>query len=130
MHPTIVKIDYNILKDNFIALKNHFHEISLSPVVKAEAYGHGLIEASKAFIKGGAERLGVFRLEEAAQLRKAGISVPIWVLCGALPQEAEQAAALENVTFGVFSTEQLNALSKAGIKAGKSINIHIAVDTV
>lgn len=128
MFPTEVIVDYSILRENFKALqalKPHCH---LAPVVKSDAYGQGLVQASQAFLKGGAGRLAVFRVEEALALRQAGIDCPIWVLLGALPYEAGQAVG-KGFTLAVFDIGQAKAVSDAAERHGIVQDIHVAVDT-
>ncbi|MBR4673217.1 MAG: alanine racemase [Victivallales bacterium] len=128
MYPTEVIVDYDILRENFKALqalKPHCH---LVPVVKSDAYGHGLVQSSRAFLAGGAERLAVFRVEEGLALRQEGIDCPIWVLLGALPYEAAQAVG-RGFTLAVFDIEQAKALSEAAERRGLVQDVHVAVDT-
>ena len=129
MLPTIVKVDYTVLRDNFLAIQRACPAKTLAPVIKADAYGHGILETARTFIDAGAKILTVFRLEEAEYLRGNGISSCIWVLLGPLPGEARRAAQLQNVTYGIFSLEQAQALSQACVKAGNKANVHIAIDT-
>lgn len=129
MFPTIVKVDYSVLRDNFLAIQRAFPQKTLAPVIKSDAYGHGIIETARTFLDAGAKILTVFRLEEAENLRRNGIAAHIWVLLGPLPCEAERAAHLQNVTYGIFSLEQAKALSQACITVGSKADIHIAIDT-
>ena len=86
------------------------------------------MQASRAFLEGGAERLAVFRVEEALELRRNGIESPVWVLLGALPYEAELAVG-HGFTLAVFDIVQAKALSEAALKHGKMQDVHVAVDT-
>ncbi len=129
MFPTEVIIDYNVLKDNFNAFKRRFPTTRLAAIVKSNAYGHGLVQTSRAFIDGGADLLAVFRVDEAVRLREARITCRVLCLLGPLPHEADKAAALDNVTMGIFSLEQARALSNAAVARNRTIQIHLAVDT-
>ena len=128
MYPTEVIVDYGILRENFKALQALRPQCHLAPVVKSDAYGHGLVKASQAFLAGGAERLAVFRVEEALELRQNGVQCPIWVLLGALPYEAELAVG-HGFTLAVFDLAQAQALSETALKRGLVQDVHIAVDT-
>ncbi len=128
MFPTEVIVDYEALKCNYKAIQALGPDCHLAPVVKSDAYGHGLVNTSRAFIAGGAERLSVFRVQEAFDLRNAGIEVPIWVLLGALPFEAADAVG-HNFTLACFDIAQMRALSKAAVAKGVTQDVHIAVDT-
>ena len=64
-------------------------------VVKADAYGHGAVEVSRALVSAGCEALAVATLEEATELREAGIRVPVLMLQGLhAPDEADRALRL------------------------------------
>lgn len=128
MYPTEVIVDYSILRDNFRNLQKLAPSCHLAPVVKSDAYGHGLLKTSCAFIEGGAKILAVFRVEEALELREAGIKIPIWVLLGALPYEAEIAVG-NDLTLACFDMEQMRAVSDAAVKKKCVQDLHIAVDT-
>ncbi|MEN6571784.1 MAG: alanine racemase [Anaerolineaceae bacterium] len=110
---------------------HRLHQISGRPVmavVKANAYGHGLLEVSRAVLKGGAERLCVARFEEALALRLAGIDAPILVLGYTSPEHAIDSARL-NISLAVFrqDTAQAYALSMVGEK--HQLKLHVKVDT-
>ena len=128
MYPTEVIVDYGILRENFKALQALKPQCHLAPVVKSDAYGHGLVKASQAFLAGGAERLAVFRVEEALELQQNSVQCPIWVLLGALPCETELAVG-HGFTLAVFDLAQAQALSEAALKRGLVQDVHIAVDT-
>ena len=105
MYPTEVIVNYDILRENIKALQALRPQCHLVPVVKSDAYGHGLVQASRAFLEGGVERLAVFRVEEALELRRNGIESPFWVLLGALPYEAELAVILGRDALNVPAEE-------------------------
>lgn len=97
-------------------------------VVKADAYGHGVLETVNTMIESGVTRLAVSMLDEAIQLRKIGISVPILVLSHTSPQRADELIKY-NITQTVYSNEMASLLSDAAQKRGKKIHIHIKIDT-
>lgn len=97
-------------------------------VVKADAYGHGVFEVSKTLLENGASRLAVSMLDEAIQLRRQGIKVPIMVLGFTDPIRAEEIIS-NDITQAVFSMELAKALSEAGKKLNKYVKIHIKIDT-
>ena len=107
------------------------HLISGKPVmavVKANAYGHGLIEVSKAVLEGGAERLCVARFEEALALRLAGIDAPILVMGYTAPEHAVEAARL-NVSLAVFRQDAAQAYALAMVGEPQPLRLHVKVDT-
>ncbi len=96
----------------------------LCPCVKANAYGHGLVEASKIFLEAGANWLSVNSLYEAGKLRESGIESPIYVL-GYVPlQSLGQAAALD-LRLVVYDEETIAELGRLG----KQVKVHIKIET-
>ena len=93
-------------------------------VVKADAYGHGLLIASQAFLAGGADILGVHSLAEAAGLRDGGITAPILVLGPVNLPEAARAADLKvEITVASLPACRAAAASRAPVK------VHLKVET-
>lgn len=97
-------------------------------VVKANGYGHGAVPVARAAIEAGASMLAVAIPEEGIELREAGIDVPILVLGGIEPQAAEAVAAC-GLTQVVFDEARIRALSEAGVKLGRTVNVHLKLDT-
>ncbi len=97
-------------------------------VVKADAYGHGVRETAKTILENGADCLAVAFIDEAVQLRKAGITAPILILGNS--SEASVDELLEyDITPAVFTEEFAKVLSKRANELGKTAKIHIKVDT-
>lgn len=97
-------------------------------VVKADAYGHGVMEVARTLIENGVTRLAVSMLDEAIQLRQNGIDVPILILSYTDPRRAEE-IILNDVTQTVFSHDLAEALSEAAVRLDKNVKIHIKIDT-
>jgi alanine racemase len=97
-------------------------------IVKANAYGHGLVEAGRAALTGGASWLGVARLEEAIALRLAGLDAKILVLGMTLPERAAQAAALD-LRLTVYDEELARATAACASAAGLTLRVHAKFDT-
>jgi len=97
-------------------------------VVKADAYGHGAITVARTMLQAGVDRLAVAIINEAVDLRRAGLRVPILVL-GYTP--ACQAAIVvdQDITQTIFTMDAAQALSGAAVAAGKNVNVHIKIDT-
>ena len=68
-------------------------QVKMLAVVKADAYGHGLLPVARTLARAGVDYLGVGSLEEGLALRQAGLTLPVLLLLGILPQEAERAVA-------------------------------------
>ncbi len=97
-------------------------------VVKADGYGHGVMETVRTMLDAGATRLAVSMLDEALQLRHMEIDVPILVLGHTDPKRAGE--VLEHgITQTVFSHRLAEALSAAAQAAGKPARIHVKIDT-
>lgn len=97
-------------------------------VVKADAYGHGVLETVSTMIENGATRLAVSMLDEAIQLRKIGIDVPILVLSHTNPKRVDEIIKY-NITQAVYSHDMAEALSDEALRQGTKAKIHIKIDT-
>ena len=97
-------------------------------VVKANAYGNGALRVAQELERLGAEYLAVACVDEAADLRAAGIKMPILIL-GSTPADYAGELLDLNLTQTVFDLETGRALSQAAVKAGKPLNIHVKLDT-
>ncbi|MFH1284017.1 MAG: alanine racemase [Candidatus Peregrinibacteria bacterium] len=100
----------------------------LCPCVKANAYGHGLIECAKTFLDAGADWLAVNAVYEARALREAGIFSPIYVL-GYVPfDELAEAIALD-LRMVVYNKETISRLAEAAGEGGKRTKVHLKIET-
>lgn len=97
-------------------------------VVKADAYGHGVGQVVPVLLANGVSRLAVSMLDEAIQLRQAGVDVPILVLSYTDPRRAPEILA-HHVTQTVYSRDLAQALSDAAVRLGCDARIHIKLDT-
>lgn len=127
--PVWAEIDLKAIAHNVSQLRRITQpDARLMAVVKANGYGHGAVEVSRCALQNGATVLGVARIEEGIQIRKAGINVPILVF-GYTP--AEQAENLLNydLTQSVNTTASALELSEAAAGRGAKIKIHLKIDT-
>lgn len=97
-------------------------------IVKADGYGHGLAEAGRTMLAGGADALGVAICEEGIALREAGITAPILVM-GFTPAPLLSEIVWRELTQTVFNRESAAALSAAAKQLGKRAAVHIKIDT-
>src|SRR5690242_5311551 len=75
--PACAQVDLGAIASNVAALKARAGSAEVMAVVKADAYGHGLLPSAQAALRGGATWLGVAQLPEAIELRDAGVAVPL-----------------------------------------------------
>jgi alanine racemase len=120
-------VDLSALSANVSKIKKEC-AVDVLAVVKADAYGHGLIRVASAAIKAGASWLGVALLEEAITLRENGIDAPIlaWL---ASPGSNFEEAISRNIDLGVSSIKGLREISDAANRVGTKARIHIEIDT-
>ncbi|MGE5174021.1 MAG: alanine racemase [Betaproteobacteria bacterium] len=126
--PTAAVINLGDLDHNFKELVRRAEGRSILAVVKAQAYGHGAIRVSKHFLELGADMLGVALVEEARELREAGIDATILLMGSIFPEQAETAAMLR-LTPAVYSMPVARALSEAAQKLRTKISVHVKIDT-
>lgn len=124
-----IEVSRSAIIHNIKQLKNLVGEDKkLMAVVKANAYGHGLVETAKTAIYAGAEWLGVAHVKEAIALREAGIQSPILVFFEPEPDEVEE-LILKNISATIFTEETLKLSSKVAEKLNKPLKCHIKVNT-
>jgi len=129
VRPTVLDVDLDVLLRNAERLKRHAGGAALLAVVKADAYGHGAVPVARALESHRrADWLGVALVEEGAQLRAAGVTLPILLLGPAAPTQA--AAILTHaLTPAVYSTELARALEGASVAAGHTLGVHLKLDS-
>ena len=126
---TYLLIDLDALKANIKAVKKQLKkDIALLSVVKADAYGHGAIEVSKAALSAGADMLVVARLSEALELRANNIDAPILLLGSILPHEV-LLAAKNSIIISVNSYGQALLINEIVKGKGLFIDVHIKIDS-
>ncbi|MEK6649320.1 MAG: alanine racemase [Actinomycetota bacterium] len=122
-----VEVDLSAIAANIARLKLHAG-VPLLAVVKADAYGHGLIPVAKTAIAAGAQWLGVALLEEALAIRGAGITVP--TIAWLVPPGSDYVSAIEaEIDLAVPSIMIFKEVSLAARSVKKRARIHIEVDT-
>lgn len=128
MDLTWVDVSRSALQHNLRQFRAVAPRSLLAPVVKANAYGHGLLQAAIAFVEAGADWLCVNALYEAYALRTAGISLPIYVLGYVSCDEMEALCALDCRTV-VYNTETVRRLSAAAVRRDVVMPVHIKLET-
>ncbi len=124
-----LEIDLDAVAHNLKTIRGMMGKNSeIMAVVKANAYGHGAIEISRAALESGATWLGVGALEEGIILRKAGIKAPI-LLLGITPEDQVDGLLFYDLVPTVCDFQIVQALSQVATKYKKSAKIHIKIDT-
>lgn len=128
IHPTRAEINLHAFQQNIKALKEKLQDTRLLAVVKTNAYGHGLLEVSKAAVTSGVDRLGVTSVEAGKHLRDHGILLPIQLLSMVLSEQATDVVAYD-LTASVATEKLVRKLSAEAVRQNKNISVHLKVDT-
>jgi alanine racemase len=124
-----LNVDLGALEHNYRQLRSLCKpQVKLLAVVKADAYGHGLLPVARRLAQAGVDYLGVGSLEEGLTLREAGLTLPILLLLGIPPREAEPAVAA-NLEVALFRRDVALALAAAARTRMKKAKVHLKVDT-
>ncbi len=128
--PTWAEVSLSALGQNFRTVQSHVgKDVTICAVVKADAYGHGAVECSKALEREGARWFGVTGLDEAIPLRDAGIAGRILLMTGFWRGEEEEIVRL-GLTPTIWEPQQIELLEKASARLKvDSQPIHLKIDT-
>jgi alanine racemase len=126
---TWVEIDCDALCANLAAFRRRVGpRVRLCPVVKANAYGHGAALVGRVTAAAGADFLAVATLDEAEELRRAGLKLPLLVL-GYVALADLPAAVAAGFHLTVYNLETLDALERAADKARLRVPVHLKIET-
>jgi alanine racemase len=123
-----IEIDLDNFDSNIKAVLNYIGKRKLIGIVKGDAYGHGAVPISQVFLRNGVTHLAVATLEEALELRDAGIKAPVFML-GLVPEELTDYLVRYDLIPLVSSKENIAAVSKEAVRQEKIISVFVAVDT-
>lgn len=124
-----VRIDLAALEHNLGQVKKLAGpKVRVMAVVKAEAYGHGLVQVGLGLARAGADSLGVMDLDEAVRLRDAGVDIPVFILAGFEPEHCDEIAARDLTPF-VYDLLPAKALNEAARKRDQKVKVHLKLDT-
>ena len=123
-----VVIDPEALRHNYSLMKRLAGGRPLMAMVKADAYGHGMIVAARAFAGAGCTTFGVAELREGVLLRQAGVDGEIYVTLG-FPREREEAILRHRLTPVVYDIDTARLLAALASAAGEEVAVHLKVDT-
>ncbi|MFN7973659.1 MAG: alanine racemase [Acidobacteriota bacterium] len=128
VRPTRVEVDLDRLGENFAAISRHVGGTRVMPILKANAYGHGLLPVARDLVARGASCLGVAMLEEGLLLRHAGIACPILVM-GAILENQVPLFLQNDLTVTASSIGKLRQIDQAARAAGLRARVHLKIDT-
>ncbi len=124
-----IVIDLDAIRHNYLLMVGQVPpEVRVMAVVKANAYGHGILEVARTVVAAGCNDLAVAIPEEGVQLRDAGITANILVL-GAATEIAAETAVSRGLTQTVFEPETVAFLEETATRVGKPALVHVKLDT-
>ena len=128
LRPTWCEIDLAALERNLAAIRRHCDGAQVMPVVKANAYGHGIAQVGRALQAAGVSCVAVAYVEEALALRSAGVTIDIHVLGGAVERQIPLFLS-HRLIFTVPSIDKLHQIDEAAAAASTTARAHLKLDT-
>lgn len=128
VRPTYVEVNLAQLTTNYRAIEQAVAPAKIMAILKANAYGHGLVEIARHVVALGAAYLGVAVLEEGILLREEGITAPILVLGGILGNQVPLFLA-HDLTLTASSVEKITQIEEAARRLGVRARVHLKIDT-
>ena len=128
LRPTRAEINLTRLTANFRAIQQQVGPATVMPILKANAYGHGMLEIARHMARLGAKYLGVAVLEEGILLRQAGVTTPILVLGGIIGNQVPLFLKY-GLTLTASSLEKLQQIDEAAESMRVTAKVHLKIDT-
>lgn len=128
IRPTHLEIDLKILAENYRRIKQHVAPAKMMPILKANAYGHGLVRVAQLMQDLKADYIGVAVLEEGILLREQGIKIPILVLGGIWGNQIPLFLK-HDLTITASSIEKLNQVDEFAQQMKTKAKVHLKIDT-
>ncbi|MFM8771406.1 MAG: alanine racemase [Candidatus Kapaibacterium sp.] len=128
MRSTVATIDLDALEWNLSRVRLRAEGRAVLGMVKANAYGHGMVEIARALVELGIDILGVAFVDEAVMLRRAGIASPILILTPVEMHEVD-AVVEHDLTTVACDVERVSALSASAQAHGREASVHLYIDT-
>jgi len=126
--PTWVEVNLSAIQNNIVKLKKNLNkDTKILAVVKANAYGHGMVKVSRS-ISTMVDYLGVATVDEGIEIRRNGIDLPVLIMSAVLPDETKHIVE-NNLSMTVFDRNVAIKLNDEAKKAKKKVPVHIKVDT-
>ncbi len=128
VRPTAVTVNLSRITANYREIETAVSPAKVLTVLKANAYGHGLVDIAKHVVSLDAPYLGVAFLEEGILLRESGIEAPILVMGGILGNQIPLFLR-HNLTLTASSVDKLTQIEEAAKTMGVTAKIHLKIDT-
>ncbi len=128
VRPTRVEVNLRSLKENYLSVKNHLGPVKIMPILKANAYGHGLVKIAQFYQELGVDYLGVAVVEEGILLRKFGVETPILVL-GGIWENQIPLFVKNDLTITASSIDKLRQIEETAGQLKKKAKVHLKIDT-
>jgi alanine racemase len=128
VRPTLVEVNLIRLTENLNLIHQQVAPAKIMTILKANAYGHGMVEVARHVVAHGADYLGVAVLEEGILLRERGITSPILVLGGIMGNQVPLFLK-HNLTLTASSIEKLEQVETAAAQLGLPARVHLKIDT-
>jgi alanine racemase len=127
LRPTHLTIDLGALRHNYRTIAARTGA-AVMPILKANAYGHGLVEVARLCESVGAPLVGVAYLEEGLRIRQAGVRVPVLVLGGIVGEQIPRFLE-HDLSLTASSVDKLTAIDACASAMGKRARVHLKIDT-
>ncbi len=128
LRPTHLEVDLDRLAANYRAIERHVAPSRVMPILKANAYGHGLVEVARMLETAGAPMAGVAYLEEGLRLREEGVRLPVLVLGGIVGEQIPRFLE-HDLTLTASSIDKLRAIEECAAHLGRRARVHLKIDT-
>lgn len=128
IRPTQLIVDLNVLRNNFIKIKEYVTPSKVMPILKANGYGHGLVRVAQLMEELKSDYLGVAVLEEGILLRQQGIKTPVLVLGGLWGNQIPLFLKYD-LTITASSVEKLKQIDEFAATLKKKAKVHLKIDT-
>jgi alanine racemase len=129
LRPTHVEVDLGQLAANYHAIQAHVGaRVKVMPILKANAYGHGLVQVGQLLDRIGAPMIGVAYLEEGMRLRQQGVRTSILVLGGIVGEQIPRFLA-HDLGLTASSVDKLRAIEEHAAALGTRAKVHLKIDT-
>jgi alanine racemase len=128
VRPTNIEVNLDRLSENYRAVEQAVAPAKVMIILKANAYGHGLVQVARHTVSLGAAYLGVAYLEEGIMLREAGIEAPILVLGGIIGNQVPLFLQ-HNLTLTASSVEKLQQINETARSMDVTAKVHLKIDT-